>query len=141
MGSYVHAKYELVVVVMLIVCRYCSAQCYPAPPNNLAVSAILSSPAVYYENSKMFYLNSLMHCCCNNNIQIFDQRLVVKEQTGGQCSVYHRLDSMVCGVRFYRQTTWVWVTTLETGTILLETHLMDSLLSPTAPMTLYPTSH
>ena len=30
----------LAVTVMLIVCEYCSAQCYPAAPNNWSISAL-----------------------------------------------------------------------------------------------------
>ena len=47
----------LAVTVMLIVCKYCSAQCYPAAPNNLNVSAI--NTQIQSNNSKPFNFSSL----------------------------------------------------------------------------------
>ena len=43
-----------VVMMTLIVCEYCSAQCGTTPPANLTVPAILTMPEFVYNNSKCF---------------------------------------------------------------------------------------
>ena len=45
--------------------------------------------------------------------------MVSWEQTGGQCSVRHKLESMVCGVRCYQPKTLLMLLILETGTIVI----------------------
>ena len=45
--------------------------------------------------------------------------MVSWEQTGGQCSVRHKLEIMVCGVRCYWPKTLLMLLILETGTIVI----------------------
>ena len=138
----------LAVVVLLIVqFVYCSAQGGCSPPTGILttgddkltnnVPTILTSGG-----SHICKLKHGLHLLSHKiHLQICDQKLVVREQTGGQCSVRHRLEIMVCGVRCYQLRTLPMSLILETGTTLLETHLMASLWSPLLVAVVYPTSH
>ena len=149
-----------VVLVVLLVCRYCSAQggCSPSPPSSLTVPPVRSENSFLWvpSNSKQ-RSHSIYSCCyvlyfgCLYGLllsdllcffQICDHRLVSTVPTHGLCSVQPKYECTACGVKSDSNTQLVWAVTLETGTIpLLETRLMASLYCPTQLMIILPISH
>ena len=137
-----------VMVLLTVQFVYCSAQGGCSPPAGI----LMTGDDKLTNNVSTILTDGLWSICklghavldyCHIRLftQICDQSLVVREQTGGQCTVRHRLEIMVCGVRCYHLKALLVSLILETGTTLLETHLMASLWSPLLVAVVYPTSH